>query len=161
MTVLTLLGVAFASAVIPVINLEVYLGALALFGSERGPADIVVLSLVAAVGQMVGKMLFYLAGRGVLTLPKRLKPDTEKQPSERRTRNAERIARWQERAQTRPWVSAGFVGISASVGIPPFAIVSVVAGTMRVPATVFVLAGLIGRWGRFAVVLAVVDVSAG
>lgn len=161
MTVLTLLGVSFLSALIPVINLEVYLGGLALFGSDRGPADVAVLSLVAAVGQMAGKMLFYLAGRGVLTLPKRLKPETGKPPSERRTRNAERIARWQERAQTRPWLSAGFVGISASVGIPPFAIVSVVAGTMRVPAMVFVLAGLIGRWGRFAVVLGLVEVSTG
>lgn len=161
MTLLALLVVAFGSALIPVVNLELYLGGLAVLGEPPGPWDIAILSAVAALGQMGGKLLFYLGGRGVLVLPRRLRPSTDAPPSGRRTRNAARLARWQQRVQTRPWASAAFVGTSASVGLPPFAVVSVLAGTMRVPASVFVVAGLLGRWLRFAVVLALVLASAG
>lgn len=159
MILLTLLGVAFLSALVPVLNLEVYLGGLAVFGDDAGVWDVVVLSGVAAVGQMAGKMLFFLAGRGVLVLPKRLRHDAAKPPSPRRARAAARLARWQERVEARPWLATGFVAVSASVGIPPFAVVSVLAGTMRVPLVVFAVAGLLGRWARFAFVLAVVGVS--
>lgn len=162
MTLLALLGVAFVSALVPVVNLEVYLGGLALLGASTGAWDIAILSGVAAVGQMVGKMLFFLAGRGVLTLPGRLGHDrVGKPPTPRRERNAARLTRWQERVQARPWLATVFVGGSASVGLPPFAVVSVLAGTMRVPLAVFAAAGLVGRWARFAVVLALVEVSAG
>lgn len=162
MTLLALLGVAFVSALVPVVNLEVYLGGLALLGASAGAWDIAILSGVAAVGQMVGKLLFFLAGRGVLTLPGRLRHDrVSKPPTPRRARNAARLARWQERVQARPWLATAFVGGSASVGLPPFAVVSVLAGTMRVPLAVFAAAGLVGRWARFAVVLTLVQVSAG
>lgn len=161
MILLTLLGVAFLSALVPIINLEVYLGGLAIFGDDPGFWGVVTLSGVAAAGQMVGKVLFFLAGRGVITLPARLKPSTTAAPSGRRTRNAARLARWQERVQDRPWLATAFVGLSASVGIPPFAVVSVLAGTMRVPLSVFVVSGLIGRWVRFGVVIALVGASTG
>lgn len=159
MTLLTLLGVAFLSALIPILNLEVYLGGLAVFGEDAGVWDVVVLSGVAAIGQMAGKMLFFLAGRGVLLLPKRLRHDDARPPSPRRARAAARLVRWQERVEARPWLATGFVAVSASVGIPPFAVVSVLAGTMRIPVLVFAVAGLLGRWARFAFVLAVVGVS--
>lgn len=158
---LALLGVAFVSALIPVVNLEVYLGGLAVFGASAGAWDIAVLSGVAAAGQMVGKLLFFLAGRGALTLPARLRHDAAPPASARRVRTAARLVRWQERVQARPWLATAFVGGSASVGLPPFAVVSVLAGSMRVPLPVFAAAGLVGRWARFAVVLIVVGASAG
>ena len=56
---LTTLAVAVASAVIPVINIEIYLlGAAAL-----APASMAVpLVLAATIGQMAGKVVMYHAG---------------------------------------------------------------------------------------------------
>lgn len=156
MTVLSVLAVAFVSALVPVVNLEIYLGGTALLGGSRTWWEVTGLALVAAVGQLAGKTLFYLAGRGALTLPKRLRPERP-----RRHRTAARMLRWQQRMQQRPWLSAAFVGTSAAVGLPPFALVSVAAGSLRIPLGVFLGAGLVGRWARFAVVLAAVQVSTG
>lgn len=165
MIVLTLLGVAFLSALIPVVNLEVYLGGMALLGDSRSWWEITVLSGVAAVGQMVGKTLFYFVGRGVITLPRRLRTPAvatgDKPPRPRQARIAARMVRWQQQVEQRPWLSVGLVGVSASVGVPPFALVSVAAGALRIPLAIFLVAGLIGRWARFAFVLAVVQVSTG
>ncbi|HYR06263.1 MAG TPA: hypothetical protein VEQ60_00750, partial [Longimicrobium sp.] len=72
---LTTLGVAVASAVIPVINIELYLlGAAAL-----APAAMAVpLVLAATIGQMAGKVLMYFAATGAVKLPgKRLQAALE------------------------------------------------------------------------------------
>lgn len=162
MTVLALLTVAFVSALVPVVNLEVYLGGMALLGASGSWWEVAGLAAVAAVGQLAGKTLFYLAGRGVITLPRRIRVPTGHTGADpRRARIAERMSRWQRRLQERPWLSAGLVGASASVGLPPFALVSVAAGSLRIPLPVFVLAGMAGRWVRFAAVLALVQASAG
>lgn len=165
MGALTLLGVAFVSALIPVVNLEVYLAGAALFGESRNGWQVAVLAAVAAAGQLTGKTLFYLAGRGVLSLPRRLRhrvpSASETSPSASQTRVAARLDRWNQRIQRRPWLSAVFVGTSASVGLPPFALVSVAAGALRVSLPVFLLAGLVGRWARFAVVLILVQSAGG
>jgi len=42
---------------------------------------------------------------------------------------------------------------SASSGFPPFAIVAVVAGQLRMSLPLFFVLGLAGRWLRFAAVL--------
>lgn len=160
MSLLTLLAVAFVSALVPVVNLEVYLGGIALLGASQSWWEVAGLAGVAAVGQLAGKTLFYLAGRGVLTLPRRLRAAGSTERSRQR-RIAARMARWQGLVERRRWLSGALVGTSASVGLPPFALVSVAAGSLRVPLPVFVLAGLAGRWARFAAVLALVQASAG
>ncbi|MBA2388826.1 MAG: hypothetical protein H0V67_01110 [Geodermatophilaceae bacterium] len=165
MTVLALLGVAFVSALVPVVNLEVYLGAMALFRESGGWWPVAGLGLVAAVGQLAGKTLFYFAGRGVITLPKRFrKPVLEAAVTTERPRRERTVAAmkvWRQRVEDRPWLSVVFVGTSASVGLPPFALVSVAAGALRIPLPIFLIAGLAGRWARFVTVLALVQVSTG
>ena len=158
---LTLLAVAFVSALVPVVNLEIYLGGVALLGQPLNGWEMAGLAAVAAAGQLAGKTLFYFAGRGVLTLPRRFLPAalTDGSTSARRTRMAARMRRWKQQIQDRRWLSGVLVGASAAGGLPPFALVSVAAGTLRVPLPVFVMAGLAGRWVRFAVVLALVQAS--
>ncbi|MEJ7771724.1 MAG: hypothetical protein WKF51_07465 [Geodermatophilaceae bacterium] len=120
---------------------------------------------IAAVGQLAGKTLFYLAGRGPLRLPRLFgTPPTEVPGAPRtaaQTRIAASVARWKLRIHRRRWLSAVFVATSASVGLPPFALVSVAARAQRISLPVFVLAGLSGRCARFAAVLALVQISSG
>jgi len=117
------------------------------------------------VGQLAGKTLFYFAGRGVITLPKRFrKPVLEAAVTTERPRRERTVAAmkvWRQRVEDRPWLSVVFVGTSASVGLPPFALVSVAAGALRIPLPIFLIAGLAGRWARFVTVLALVQVSTG
>ena len=43
--------------------------------------------------------------------------------------------------------------LSAFSGFPPFAILSVLAGQLRMSLTLFFVLGLVGRWLRFTAVL--------
>ena len=56
---LGVLGVAFASALVPLINIEAYLG---VRGSVGGVGSVWVLGFAAAFGQMVGKVVWYYLG---------------------------------------------------------------------------------------------------
>lgn len=169
---LTLLAVAFVSALVPVVNLEIYLGGVVLLGQPRSAWELVAMAGIAAAGQLAGKAFFYLGGRGVLTATRwhRVAPTgvpdgsgsaRRTRVAARKTRIAARLSRWEERVRKRPRLSAVLVGTSACLGVPPFALVSVVAGTLRVGLPVFLLAGLAGRWARFAAVLALVQVCGG
>ena len=82
------------------------------------------MAVVAAAGQMIGKIVYYYLGKSSL----------EWRWVKRRTdtpRFQAGLERWRVRLEDRPWVAAAFVFLSASVGIPPFAIVAVLAGTLR------------------------------
>ncbi len=134
---LTTLGVAMASAVIPVINIEIYLlGAAAL-----APAAMAVpLVLAATIGQMVGKVVMYFAGTGAVKLPgKRLQATLEGMNNTLRNR---------------PRSGGALVFASAASGFPPFFIVTVAAGAARMNLPLFVVLGFLGRLIRFAVIVA-------
>jgi len=163
------LAVSFVSAVVPVVNLEAYLGGLAVLVDNGTIWVTLAIGAIAAVGQMAGKMLYYFAGRGALQLPKRLQrhariaQDDEavivsavkKKPSK-----LAGLLRWRERMERRPATAVGVVAVSASVGLPPFAVISALAGVVRVPVASFVVVGLLGRWLRFAVLLGAVGAAA-
>jgi membrane protein YqaA with SNARE-associated domain len=159
-------AVSFVSAVLPIVNLEAYLGGLAALGHATLWTTLGV-SGAAAAGQMAGKTLFYLAGRGAVRLPNRLhrhaQADHRSAGPEQRTRAAAEDghnARWRAWLEGTPVTALGLVATSASVGLPPFAIVSALAGVVRVPLASFVVAGLLGRWLRFAVVLGLIGTLA-
>ena len=147
LALLGVLGVAFGSAFVPVVNIEAYLGAYLVVGDGRDWASMVVLALVAAVGQMAGKTILYFVGRGALHI---------RLPRGRglSARNTERVARWRRRIEQRPWLAVPLLLLSALVGLPPYAVVSVLAGVLRINVAVFVLTGLAGRFARFLAVLA-------
>lgn len=151
MWVLTTAVVAFVSALVPFVNIEAYLVALAL---ARNP-DVYVAAAAAAGGQMAGKMLFWLVGAGLLQV-------------RRVQRRGEATGRWTERAQrlttwceAHPWGPATITVASGFSGFPPFAVWSLLAGTIRMRWWLFLVTGLAGRFGRFLVILLVPDLWPG
>ena len=137
------LGYGLASALIPVVNAEAY---AVLAGHRTGHAVIVVVGL--AFGQTAGKvLLFEAARRGTGRLSQKLA---------RRNRSGRaqaRAARWAE--PIRRWLSSRRTGlptifVSAAVGIPPLALVSIAAGTADLRHWEFATACFVGRLIRFA-----------
>lgn len=140
----TTLGVAFASAFIPVVNIEAYLIALAVLRHQ----DPWLVAAVGALGQMLGKLVFWAVGRGLID-------------AERVRRKGRAKGRWQSRLErlgawcaTHRWGPAAMTFVSGLVGLPPFAVWSVMAGTLRMRAVTFFATGLAGRFGRFVLVVA-------
>jgi len=131
---LTTYIVGVVSGIVPVINLEVYLvWVAALTPSSQAMA----ITGLATVGQMTAKTLMYLAGAGVLKISVR-KPGKKLQAVQMK------MAQWQHRLGL-------FLFSSASLGVPPFYVVSIASGICRVPLAVFIIWGLLGRFLRFAV----------
>ncbi len=131
------------SALVPVANAEVYLVGVAV----TTDAPNVLLALAAASGQVLGKMAFYLLGRGVL--------DVSRLRRHARTtgRWTERMTRVREWCARHPWGPSALTVVSAVTGLPPFAVVSVLAGTLRMQWWLFAVCGLAGRFVRFLAVV--------
>ena len=140
---LALLGVSFASALIPLINLEVYLVGL---GAVAGADRVWLLATVAGVGQMLGKLVWYYLGANSLRWRwVRRKVETPKAQA--------KLALWRRRTHERPLVGAVLLFASAASGFPPFAIVAVLAGQLRMSVVLFLTVGTVGRTLRFAAFL--------
>lgn len=140
---IAVLGVGIASALVPLINIEAYLGVRASVGGLDG---VWLLGFVAAMGQMVGKIAWYYLGANALSWGwVRRRMDTPKAQA--------RLDKWRTRTQERPVLAGGLVLVSALAGLPPFAVVAVLAGQLRMGLALFFVLGLAGRWLRFAAVL--------
>jgi membrane protein YqaA with SNARE-associated domain len=141
--ILGLLGVSFASALIPLINLEVYLVGLS---AVTDPAHVWLLAVVAGVGQMLGKLLWYYLGANALRWGWiRRKVETPKAQA--------KLELWRERTHERPLIGAALLFVSAYSGFPPFAILAVLAGQLRMSLWLFLVVGVAGRSLRFATFL--------
>lgn len=139
----TLFGIAVASALIPVINIEALLVGRGALAPGSG---VWLVAGVAAVGQMTGKLVWYYAGANALRWRWiARKVDTPKAQA--------RLGLWRARTRDRPLVAGSLLLVSAFVGLPPFAIIAVVAGQLRMSLALFLIVGTAGRWLRFAVVL--------
>ena len=140
---LGVLGVAFASALVPLVNIEAYLG---VRGSVGGIDNVWVLGLAAGFGQMVGKVVWYYLGASSLHWGwVRRRMETPKAQA--------RLETWRLRTHERPLLAGALVFGSAFSGFPPFAILSVLAGQLRMQLALFFGLGLAGRWLRFTAVL--------
>ena len=136
-------GYCALSAVVMVLPAELYLlGAAALTDS----ADIW-LALAGAVGQVAGKMLSYLVGRGVL--------NTARLRSRAKGRWVERMTRVEEWCAAHEWGPAAVTFVSAFSGLPPYALVAVLAGSLRMPWWLFAGVSLVGRFLRFWAVVSI------
>jgi membrane protein YqaA with SNARE-associated domain len=136
-------GVAVASALFPLINIEAYIAGVSALGDSLG---IWQLSCVAAAGQAVGKVFWYEIGRTSMNW--------------RYIRNKMESTRWQQqyakvtdRIDNRPWVGMTLLFLSATLGIPPLAIMAVLAGQLHFHRFWFYLTTFVGRAIRFAAVL--------
>ncbi|MEP7088633.1 MAG: VTT domain-containing protein [Nocardioidaceae bacterium] len=141
--VLALLGLGFLSALVPLVNIEVILAAR---GATADAGGLWTLAFAAALGQMGGKVVWYYLGANALSWGwVRKKVETPKALA--------RLEKWRTRTQRRPVVTSVLVLASAASGFPPFAIVAVLAGQLRMRLVLFFVLGLAGRWVRFAAVL--------
>ena len=145
--ILTTLLVAFGSAVIPFINIEAYLAAVAAAVQDFGVWWV---AGAAAVGQTAGKVGLYYAADWAMRLPwiKR-KMATPKWK--------ESYERWSTRVNEHPNQTAALLFASASLGFPPLYVMAVLAGQLRVNLTLFVTTCLTGRYIRFLVILGAAD----
>jgi membrane protein YqaA with SNARE-associated domain len=161
------LGVAFGSALVPLISIEVFV--IGLASSEPG-VHWLAIGAAVAIGQITGKLLYYLAARGSIRLPAFLhdRLHRERSPSARRDRWQRRTKRLRmrlealrERCHRHPHWMTGTYGVSAIVGMPPFMATTVLAGLARMRLCTFLAAGLLGRWLRFSVLAACPALFAG
>ncbi len=132
------LGAAFLSSMlsgfVPIVNGEAVAVSAALL-VPPGMRSVLLCACVA--GQMLSKFFLYGLARW---WPSRLP---------RRMRNA--VATAQERCKgRRVWL---LVLASAGLGVPPFYLVTLAAGAIRLPAVLFVVAGIVGTMARYIVVV--------
>ncbi|MEU8254317.1 hypothetical protein AB0C06_08655 [Micromonospora inaquosa] len=140
------LGYGLASALVPVVNAEAY---AVIAGHRGGHALVAVLAL--ALGQTVGKLLLFESarrgsGRLARTVARRRRSG---RAGGRATRWTEPIRRWLSRRRT----ALPTVLVSAAVGVPPLAVVSLAAGTAGIRRGEFAVACLSGRVIRFALLV--------
>jgi membrane protein YqaA with SNARE-associated domain len=135
--VLSYFGLAVASAVFPWVNAEVIILSLPAMAPSK-PA-LLLLLLVATAGHMTGKCFLYWAGRKgdrVLT-----------------GRAGKALTKWRERLETKPSKAVALVLISSVVGLPPFFLMTILAGALRMNFVVYLTAGTMGRLVRFGAVV--------
>ncbi|MET0999015.1 MAG: VTT domain-containing protein [Marmoricola sp.] len=145
--VLTTLVVAFASAVLPFVNVEAYLAAIGAAIRDVGVWEV---AAAAAIGQTVGKVMLYYAADWAMNLPW----IRRKMASPKWARSYER---WQAWIADHPGGTTALLAASASVGVPPLYVMAVLAGQLRVNIWLFVSTCLVGRYVRFLVLLGAAD----
>ncbi len=140
----TAFGVSVASALLPLISVELFVVGLVLEGPH---IPWWALALVIAIGQMGGKTLYYYAAQGIIKLPRFLHRKTKK----------ERTGRWRtwldgfrDSCQHRPVWTGVVLLVSAVASLPPYAATAIVAGWARIPLATFLITGFVGRFTRFA-----------
>jgi membrane protein YqaA with SNARE-associated domain len=124
---------AFCSAIMPWVNAEVLTLALpALAGTT--PRLLLLVALVT-VGQMAGKCILYESARRGMRVP--------------RGRAGALIEQLRAKLAGSPGKSVTVLGLSSSIGFPPFYLMSIVAGMLKMPFGWFLAAGTVGRFLRF------------
>lgn len=156
-------GTGLLSALVPLVNAEIY--ALAV-GATASPLVAALAAVALGLGQTGGKWVWYTSGRKGVEMRRSLRrrrpvpADGPASPSpegadrddpdgeERAGRLAVLTRRLHDRRS-----SAGIVLLSASVGLPPLALVAVAAGATKMRLQDFLVCCLAGRILRFGLVL--------
>jgi uncharacterized membrane protein YdjX (TVP38/TMEM64 family) len=136
------IGYGVGSALIPVLNAEAAVGAA---GATLPVGLALTTSIALAVGQTAGKIaLFEAARKGA-----QLRAAKKKEPKKA-------MPGWQQRlvkSLDGRWQTNGVVLLSAGVGLPPLAIVSIAAGAVQSRRMDFAVCCLLGRTVRFLIVV--------
>ena len=134
-----LLSSAFVASVvsgfIPFVNAEVVVAGAAV---AAPPGYMIPVIVVCSVGQMLAKVALYA---GMRWLPERLPAKA----TQRLDRASEKVKKLEQAGLT-------LVLISAVVGLPPFYLISLAAGAMKLSLTGFIVTGTVGRGVRFAII---------
>ena len=132
---LTTLGVCLLGAIVPFVNTEIYLVTVAALAPKPFIGPLVV---AATLGQMIGKVGMFYAGRGV----GRVKNE--------RVRAG--VAKLRDRLGGRPWAAKLVLFSSATAGLPPLYVMAVACGTLGMGVVSFFAIGTVGRLIHFTVV---------
>jgi membrane protein YqaA with SNARE-associated domain len=142
---LSYFGLTVASAVFPWVNAEVIVLSMPAVAPSR--VALVILVLIATAGQMTGKCFLYWAGRkGNKALRGRAGRFLEKQ---------------RERLAARPVKAVVLVLVSSVIGLPPFYVMTLVAGALRMNFAVYLTAGTTGRLVRFSALVVLPQLAMG
>lgn len=146
-------GFGIASALIPVLNAEVYVVGLAAASSRQS----VWLSLILmALGTTVGKVVIFESARHGSKRFKRRRDKAHREgTAPPRTRLGRRVRVAGDVLLT--WLAHPVLGpvtvlIAAFVGVPPLLLVAALAGVSRIRVGLFAAAVLVGRLARFATI---------
>ncbi|ROR91637.1 hypothetical protein [Nocardioides aurantiacus] len=128
-------GFGIISSSIPVFNMEAYISVAYATNDDR---NALLLAAVASLGQNIGKLAWYYGSRSAIGVPfMRKRMQSPKRQAQ--------LARWQRTVEGRPVVSGALNFVSAAAGFPPFFVMAVLAGTLRMNVVVFFVTGLVGR----------------
>ncbi|MEB3366964.1 VTT domain-containing protein [Saccharopolyspora mangrovi] len=147
----TTFGVSVASALLPLISVELFAVGLVL---KEPSIPWWVLALVIATGQIGGKLLHFYAARGAIRLPKFLHRKKKREDPEAKGRWKTWLESFRENCRNRPVWAGAVLLVSALASLPPFAAVAIVAGWAKVPVTTFLITGFVGRFARFGALAA-------
>ncbi len=137
LVIATTIGAGALSGLVPILNSEIYLVGVVL-GTGRGSAMALALAASLALGQVSSKVILYYAARGGARSG--------------RGRFAEKLALARQRAvrwQSKPY-SVAF--LAATVGVPPFYVMALVAGVLELRIRRFFAICLVGRVIRFGTI---------
>lgn len=123
---------ALVSGLVPVVNVEVFILALAAF-SRGAPLPLI---LLVTAGQMLAKYILYMSGRGLIGL--------------RPGRVQSKVQRARDALERHPKGAESVVLFSAVTGVPPFYGMSLAAGALRMPLPRFLIPATFGRLARFS-----------
>jgi membrane protein YqaA with SNARE-associated domain len=126
--------ISLVSAVFPIINAELAVVGLA---AAVPNTNVFLLVSIATAAQMAGKSAMYWLGR--------------KGTSVASTRYAAAIERWGHRFRGSRKSVGTLMFVSSASGLPPFYLVSTLAGAFRTSFLAFFALGFAGRFIRFAV----------
>jgi membrane protein YqaA with SNARE-associated domain len=129
-------ALSIVSALVPWVNGEVIL--LSFSALAHSPLERALLVLSTSAGQMTGKCILYWAAKGVIPLGS--------------GRVKETVTKWKGRFEQSPSKLLSLVFVSSAVGIPPFYVITILAGVFRVRFGPFFTVGACGRLVRFGVI---------
>lgn len=139
-TLLTAFGLAVASALLPWVNAELIL--LAIASPLTSALDLAFVVVAVTAGQVTGKTVLYWMAR--------------RAPQGSWTgRFAGVVERWRNACHGRPASAQVMMLVSAVVGVPPFYVTTMAAGALRISFPRFLGAAVLGRLLHFAAVAAV------
>jgi membrane protein YqaA with SNARE-associated domain len=130
---LSYFGLTVVSAMFPWVSAEVIVLSIPAVAPSR--TALIFLLLTVTAGQMTGKSILYWAGRnGNKVLGGRA---------------GRALSKWRVRLEARPSKAVALVLVSSVVSLPPFYLMTLLAGALRMNFLTFLLAGTAGRLVRF------------
>ena len=140
----SIFGISIASALIPIINIELILGGLA---TQVDGSSTLGLALAAGTGQTIGKVIWWYAAEKSME-------STWVQKKLEKPKWREGYETWSKRIHERPWYAALIIFVSSAGGVPPLLVLAIVAGSLKMPLWAFVPTVWLGRVLRFWFILA-------